>query len=151
MYVTITSWPIIPLVWFEPSENVLIVPAAKEKTQIHFKEKTQICFQAAMLLKTMTLCGLCKYKVIHTEEVWDLFSQKKEILPTWMNSSKFLRWFRISVLYLIRNKLKGQTSRHYLGWNNSNGWTRNSLEDETNWNEFMSRATLQLWFWGLPL
>lgn len=76
---------------------------------------------------------------------------EKEILPTWMNSSKFLRWFRISVLYLIRNKLKGQTSRHYLGWNNSNGWTRNSLEDETNWNDFMSRATLQLWFWGLPL
>lgn len=55
------------------------------------------------------LWALCKYKVIHTEEVGDGFMlPEQEILPTWMNPLKSLRWFRISFPQLMRDKL-GQT------------------------------------------
>ena len=52
----------------------------------------------------------CRYKMVHTEEVGDWFMlPEKEILPTWMNPLKFLRWFRISVPQHTRDKLE-QTS-----------------------------------------
>lgn len=88
------------------------------------------CFQ-----NNDALWALCRYKVIHTDKVGD-FHPQKEILPTWMNPSKLPRWFRISVPYLIRDRLEGQTSKQCLGWNNRNGWTRNSLEDEINGDWF---------------
>lgn len=70
------------LFWFEPSENVLIVPAAKEKTQIHFQGKDTDLFSSINAFKNNDALWTLQIQSDPYRRSLGFILPEKEILPT---------------------------------------------------------------------
>ena len=103
MCITITSWPMIPSVWIEPSGKVWTVPAVKERPDLFSRKGHRFIFKQQHFQKQWCFVGSLQIQSDPYRRSWGFLLPEKEILSTWMSPSQRLWWFWISVPRLTRD------------------------------------------------